>query len=330
MKKGTLQTFQVFQFTALEEDYECSMGNQPVSLEALRSLRILTVDAEYPKVDQDLARWVQACPRLLELNISVQGSQALARAERIFEMWQDRSHPIQLTLLERDNDGRGHGIARVVVGDQAFDHLGSSSTSLMGPVTSQEWRQGILAKIKFLHWQCDHISTPLTALTAALLDKAIEQNPRATTSLSLDISQLRQEHLPHVQNILQKSKLGHLHICCTAFDPGQANFVRQVLFSIQWQTLQSLAVSGANVDDWIQLFAGINRDETTASASLLDMQLYCLRIQGSGREPACLSHSSVLFVHQLVYLNPWIELVLENVRLQDQRDSDLLAESLRS
>lgn len=334
LENGTLQALQVFHFTALEEDRECSLGNQPVSLQALRSLRILTVDADYPKVDQDLARWVEACPQLLELNISVQESHALTRAERIFERWQDQSHSIQLTLLERDTDGRGHAIAKIVVRDQATDHLESTSTGLQGsgacPVTSQKWRQSVLAKIKISEWKCDHFSTPLTGITAVLLDMATKQNPWATTSLTLDISRLRQEHLPHVQNILKQSKLGHLHICCTAFDPSQANFVRQVLFSIQWLTLQSLVVTGTAVSDWIQLLAVINRDESTASASLLDLQLFSLRIQGSGKDRVYLSHSSMLFVHQLVYSNPLIELVLENVCLQDQRDSQLLAESVRS
>ncbi|KAI9238942.1 MAG: hypothetical protein BYD32DRAFT_460275 [Podila humilis] len=334
MENGTLQALQVFHFTALEEDRDCSLGNQPVSLQALGSLRILTVDADFPEVDRDLVRWVEACPQLQELNISVQESHALARAEIIFDMRQDQSHPIQLTLLERDTDGRGHAIAKVIIRDQATDHLESTSTGLQGsvayPVTSQKWRQSVLTKIKFLDWKCDHFSTPLTDLTAILLEKAIKLNPWATTSLSLDISRLRQEHLPYVQNILQQSKLGHLRICCTAFDPSQANFVRQVLFSIQWLTLQSLVVSGTTINDWIQLLAVINREESTASASLLEMQLFGLRIEGSTKEPVFLSHSSVLFVHQLVYSNPWIELVLENVCLQDKRDSDLLAESLRS
>lgn len=88
--------------------------------------------------------------------------------------------------------------------------------------------------------------------------------------------------------------------------------------------LQSMILSGAALNEWIRVLV------TFKEASLVDLQLQCLRIQGSGRLPAVLSHASVLCIHQLSYLNPLMDLVMKNVCFLNERDSEFVRGHLLS
>jgi hypothetical protein len=162
------------------------------------------------------------------------------------------------------------------------------------------------------------------------LDVATAQNPSVVFSLSLDISRLSKDGFAHVQNILQRSTLGHLHILCTPFHPTQADFVRRVLLSVQWSTLHSLVLTDTAVNEWIQLLDGIRKEEVAPSFFGLDLQLQCLEIQGSDKSLIHLSHSNMLFIHQLLHSNPRMELVLQNVCPEQEGGFDLVVELLRS
>ncbi|KAG0340564.1 hypothetical protein BG000_011692 [Podila horticola] len=299
---------------------------RPVALEALESLRMLIVDVNDLKIDHEIACMVRASPMLRELNISLRETRTLERVEKTLEIWHGRIGSLQLTLLERGVDGRGRSVCQAIVRGGLDRYLGGASVGLQGSnalrANSQEWRKGAPANIEFMQWSSDHVSAPLADTTAVLLDMGTEYNPSVLTSLVLDISNLSQDGWASVQNILQRSMLGNLHIVCTTFDLSLNDFVRQVLLSVQWSALQSLVVSGEAVNKWIQLLATISNDKATMITP--GLQLQCFRVQGSGKQLVRLSHSSVLFVHQLVYLNPAIELILENACLQDDRDTDLL------
>ncbi|KAI9238417.1 MAG: hypothetical protein BYD32DRAFT_413877 [Podila humilis] len=285
---------------------------------ALESLSTLKVDVDNLNIDQEVTCVVQASPQLQRLNISVQEDHILERIERTFDMWQGRSNPLQLTLLERQNDGRGHIVAKALVHGHSYGSLRGSASRLHGfdsqVASSQDWKRGTPTTVEFLQWNSDRVSHPLNDQAAALLDIATIQHSSIVTSFVLDISNLSHRGLTHVQNILQRSMLNCLHICCTPFDPSLTDCVRQVLLSVQWSMLQSFILSGEAVNEWIQLLV------TTTGISLPDLQFQSFRIQGSGRQFVCLTHSSALFVHQLKYWNPSMEVIPENVRLQDDRD----------
>jgi len=83
-------------------------------------------------------------------------------------------------------------------------------------------------------------------------------------------------------------------------------------------------LSGAAVNEWIRFLA------TFKEASIVDLQLQCVRIQGSGRLPVVLSHASVLCIHQLSYLNPLMDLVMENVCFLNEKDSEFVRGHLLS
>lgn len=93
----------------------------------------------------------------------------------------------------------------------------------------------------------------------------------------------------------------------------------------------ALILSSEPVNEWIQLLETIGSEKAPVGVPLLDLQLRSFSIQGPGKNPTNLSHPSVLLVHQLVNWNPLMKHVLENVCLQDQRDSDsdLLPDSFR-
>lgn len=321
LEKGTLRELQVYNLSAFDK-LSNTVFVKPVVLEALDSLQTLTVDVGDFDTDQVVTRVVQASPQLQNLLISLHESRVLERVEKTLAMWRCRSSSLQLTLLERDNNGRGEVVAQALIRGHAKSYPGKDNADLQGCNThstrSHEWNQGMPATAEFLGWNCDHVSAPLVDLTVALLDMATEQHPSVLTSFVLGISNLSQEGLSHVQNILQRSMLSQLQICCTAFDSSLTDFVCQVLLVVQWSTLQSLILSGAAVNEWIRYLA------TATGISLLDLQLQSFRIQGTGKQCVCLTHSSVLFVHQLKSLNPLMKVVLESVCLRDDRDSDLI------
>ncbi|KAG0032689.1 hypothetical protein BGZ82_006437, partial [Podila clonocystis] len=323
LEKGKLRELQMYDISAFDEDSN-GAGKTAVVLEALESLHTLTVDVGDLDTDQVVFRVVQASQQLQNLLISLPESRALESVKKTFEIWQGQSSSLQLTLLERDNNGLGHVVAQARIRGDANSCVAGDNADLQGCNTystrSHNRKQGSHAKAEFLQWSCDHIVTPLVDLTIALLDMATERHLSVLTSLVLDISSLSQVGLSHVQNILQRSMLGHIQICCTVFDPSLTDFVRQIVLAVQWGTLQSLILSGAAVNEWIRLL-------TTTGISMLDLQLQSFRIQGSGRQAVCLAHSSVLFVLQLMYSNPMMMVVLESVSLQDNRDLDLVGES---
>ncbi|KFH63286.1 hypothetical protein MVEG_10696 [Podila verticillata NRRL 6337] len=291
-----------------------------VALEALRFLRTLKMDVDDLTLHrEEIAQMLRASLQLQEVNISLQENCTLESIEKTIEMWQGRSSPLQLTLLEYDKNDRGHVIAQVIVSGHVFSHPGNSNLDFQESIghiaRSHKRRRVALSKIDFLQWNSDHISAPLTDVTASLLDMATERHPSVLTSFTLDISLLTRNGFFHIQNILRRSMLTQIHICCTAFDNASlSDFVRQVLLSIRWGTLQSVILSGAAMNEWIQVLA-------ITETSLLDLQLQYLRIQGTGKQPIALSHTSVLYFHELLYLSPSMELVVENVCLQDKRDS---------
>ncbi|KAF9375014.1 hypothetical protein CPB97_011750 [Podila verticillata] len=310
--EGTLQELQL---------HELWTRRPFVALEALYSLRTLRLDVNDLTIHcEEIAQMLQASLQLQELNISLQENRTLESIEKTVEMWQGRSSPVQLTLLEYDKNDQGHVITQVIVSSHVFSHPENSNIDFQGSnahiARSHKRRRVTVSKIDFLHWNSDHISAPLNDVTATLLETATERHPSVLTSFTLDISLLTRKGLFHIQSILRRSMLTQIHICCTAFDDASlSDFIRQVLLSIRWDTLQSLILSGATVDKWIRVLA------TATETSLLDPQLQYLRIQGTGKQPIVLSHMSVLYVHRLLYLSPSMELVVENVCLQDERDS---------
>ncbi|KAG0032916.1 hypothetical protein BGZ82_006330 [Podila clonocystis] len=108
----------------------------------------------------------------------------------------------------------------------------------------------------------------------------------------------------------------NLNIKCTLIQPSHANTVAQVLGSVQWLTLKSLALLGKYIDEWIELWP-----------TPCESRLLCFHIQGATPMQE-LSHSSVLFLQQLLFSSPLVELHFRNVQLQGQHDWLLVIDSM--
>lgn len=326
MKDGTLLQLQVRELWASEPF---------VALKALGSLRTLTVNVDDLNTHrEDVVHVFQASSQLQELIISLQERCTLESVEKMVEIWQGRSSHLHVTLVEHGIDGRSSIVTQVVVGGHPSSGLGNGEPELQESISRlakpDDVRTDTPSSIEFLQWNSDQFSVPLTDFTAALLNSATEQFQSVLTTFVLDVSSLNQTGLFHVQNVLQRSVLRRLHLRCTAFDPSLKDIIRHALLFVQWPVLQSLVLFGPTINDWIQLLVPLETDESTLSVFAREHQLQHLRIQGSGRQHIFLSHSSALFVHQLAYSNPSMELILENVSLQDNMDWDLLPKSLRS
>ncbi|KAG0038576.1 hypothetical protein BGZ82_011622, partial [Podila clonocystis] len=93
--------------------------------------------------------------------------------------------------------------------------------------------------------------------------------------------------------------------------------VSQVLASIRWSTLKSFVLSGDRIDEWINLWP-----------ASVESQMLCLAIHGTGSAPQELSHSSFLWIQQLIFTSQLVLLHFIDVQLQDDRDWMLIVESL--
>ncbi|KAF9322534.1 hypothetical protein BG006_002313, partial [Podila minutissima] len=171
-----------------------------------------------------------------------------------------------------------------------------------------------LLDIQFACWNCDHISDQLSDYSASILDMATRQHPSVLILLTLDTSQLSRAGLKSVQNILGRSSLKYLHISCTPFNSTMSESISQVLGSVQWLTLKSLVLSGDYIDEWIKLWPSSSQAP----------QLMHLLIHGTGSTDQELSHSSILFLHELVYRSPLQQFDPKNITVKEMHDWELI------
>ncbi|KAG0345351.1 hypothetical protein BG005_001330, partial [Podila minutissima] len=254
------------------------------------SLQRLTQDIYNEKEELELYRLVEKNIGLEALRISTAGRNVLHQVERISQLWPNSRSPLNLTLLERMQDTRARVVAQVVIGGEIFECL---------------------------HWDCDHIFSPLSDYEVAFVDLATQQHPSVLTLLTLDVSRLSRIGFACIEKVLRRSSLEHLHVIC-GFVPSQlSRSVSQILGSIRWTTLKSLALTGDNIEKWLQLWP-----------SAVSQRLLRLEVQGTELAQQELSHSTVLFIHRLIFMSPLVEIFIEEVLLQDKRDWALIVEGM--
>lgn len=299
-------------------DMEC-----PKAILSAGSLRRMTVDLDRQKFDRAFFHMLRTNSLLQELNISYGGQNVLYHAKQVVKIWSDTSKPLLLTLLDRTGDNRGRVIAQLTVNRGNDRELsGNRAIGIHGgdidPMIRERQRAlGGPVEIHFLKWDCDHISSQLSDYYAALLDITTLHHPSSLSQLRLNVFGLSRCGLSCVERILRQSCLEHLHIVCTPAHRRQFESITKVLGSVQWPRLRSLILSGDSIDAWIKLWP-----------THIAPQLLYLQIQGTGSAGQELSHSSTLFIHQLIYNNLLMELHLEHIHLQNKSDWMFLVESL--
>ena len=80
--------------------------------------------------------------------------------------------------------------------------------------------------------------------------------------------------------------------------------------------LKSLALSGSHIDEWIRIWMTRNSDTLLSACASEDvLRLRKLHLEGTGSVSQLLSHTSVLFIHGLVYVNSAAKVDLKKVDL---------------
>ncbi|KAF9375847.1 hypothetical protein CPC16_000501 [Podila verticillata] len=285
------------------------------------SVRTLTRCLFDKESDQELHRFVNADNEMRELDIWTGGRDVLCQVEFIGRLRRSCDNPLRLTLSDITRDYRGRIVAQMTLCaerrplerhpvleiDDAHDISTSDQESAPEPPMT----------IDFSQWQRDHLLSPLSDYHASFLDMATQQHPSILTSFFLDVSSRSRHCLTFIKNIIARSSLEHLVVVCTSFDPCLSKSVAHILQNIPWSTLKSLVLTGDRINEWIQLWP-----------RPIAPRLFCLQIQGTGSVTLDLSHSSTLFVHQIVVASPLVELGFENIQLLDGRDWLLLIEGM--
>ncbi|KAG0346278.1 hypothetical protein BG005_000853 [Podila minutissima] len=128
-------------------------------------------------------------------------------------------------------------------------------------------------------------------------------------SFTLDTTTLSQPDLARVQRIVSHCILERLVVKCDLIDLSMSDPVAKVLESVQWPVLESLRLSGDNINHWIQLLSKINTP-----------RLKTLQICGTKLVQQELSHASILSVERLIGTSSLMQLHFRYIRLQDQHD----------
>ncbi|KAF8929430.1 hypothetical protein BGZ52_002242, partial [Haplosporangium bisporale] len=274
------------------------------------SLHTLVVSLDDLQQGRDFFRTVQSNTMLQDLSVSHRGNDVLQYTDHIVRIWREFSCHFHLTLVDRMLDSQGRVFAELAINE------GNGSLSGSDALTKQEaWNLPV--DIEFVQWDCDHVFPPLSGNSASFLDMVTKQHPTTLTLLTLDVSHLSSAGLDSIENVLRRSNLEHLHIVCSSFDPSVSTSIAKVLGSIEWLTLKSLVLSGEYIDDWLQLWP-----------LPTDARLLCLQIWGTLPEDQVLAHSSVLFLHHLMFASPLVDLHLRLIRPHGNCDWSLIVEAL--
>lgn len=294
----------------------------PKTVVSSGSLKQLIQDLHDVESFREVYQLVHGNTGLQELCISTPGQHILDQFEHFAKLRHCSSGPLILTMIERMHDSRGRVLAQLVIGGRQCSRTevlkirsinSQSSQALLGQVPEQV----VPVNFHCLQWHCDHVFSPLSDYHAAFIDMMTQQHPSVLTHFTLDVSRLSRIGFTSIKKVLRQSNLGHLHVVCLPFDPRLSNAVSGILGSVQWSTLKSLVLSGDNINEWTELWP-----------SMVAARLLFLNFRGKESAQQELSHLSTLFIHQLVYNSPLIELYLMNVQLQDKNDWFLIIGSV--
>lgn len=301
-------------------EYFCKDMKSDRNVHFAGTVRELTVHFDDPQFDKGLSDAVQANNLLEKLNVSYYGQNMLYYTENVVRLWLNSSTTSQLTLIDRMRDTQGRVVARLArrCDSRILEAITAITPHDTGAYPNDHELQLDLSKdVEFLHWDCDHVFSPLSDYSASFLEMVTEQHPSVLTLFTLDTSQVSHQGLVSIQNILRRSRLEQLIIVCTPIGPRISDSVAKALGSVQWSTLKSLKFLGVHIDAWIRLWMSPHSNPFTPNATGDDLRLLNLHLQGAGSVPQSLSHMSALFVHGLIYASPSIEVHLENITMDE-------------
>ncbi|KFH65127.1 hypothetical protein MVEG_08608 [Podila verticillata NRRL 6337] len=305
----------------------------PKTLIAAGSLRLLTLNFLEQGFDiSELADFLYGNPQLEKINIMVRETDGLSQIDNFMKSRENLSSTHYLTLLECTKDSTGREVVGIVFHGPSSECLSSATLNHKAARqlnTARQPREHLWpSEFEVLKWVYDHVSSPLSDISASIIDVASNQHSSVLCFFTLNVSPLTSKGLFSVREILRRSRLAHLRIESMRFDPNLEGDIRQVLGAVQWPPLKSLVLTGDNIDEWLQLWAAIEDQHAEDHTSLFSLQLRHLEIRATGKAQQSLSHTSVLFLHQVIYSDPSVEFCLENMQFQEKYDSALITDAL--
>lgn len=285
-------------------------------------LRKLDVPSPFPDHLLRVQCILHHSPRLQGITLPAQVNSTLAHISFVSQQCHIPSHGIIVTLQHWANE-KWRVVAQVRLQNQDPQKAGirrstASKAYFAGKVDES------LVTVEFQDWKHDYVYDSLEDSGATLLDAATTTFPSVLKSFHLDVSALNRQGLDRIKDVLHRSALEQLHIQCVAIDPSLEQSVARVLTAAPWSTIKSLVFSGDKIDLWIHLWAKHGNLLSVDDEPFSGSQLMRLIIQGTGIAGQPISHESALAIHGLVYISPLLELNLENITFQDERDSCLV------
>lgn len=285
--------------TGITELYLSSHSKFP--MRELPFLKRLVIEPDAEGIFELLYKVMANNPKLEFVDIPTRELQVFDVVAIFFRTWPG-TQTVQVTLYEHDSGRDGALLVKLLI-------------------SRKRSNKGSYVAIAFLEWHYDHVSEALGDRDARVLDVATQSLNDSLVSLLLNTSLLSDYGLERMKRVLRQSDLESLSVDCGTFDPSLTSHLGQVLEAVNWSALRSLELSGDNVDGWIDLWA---KFASITNLAPFELQLLRLIIIDSGGQRQRLSHSSVLWIHNLIYLFSPVEVQLKNIKLLEAEDWELI------
>ncbi|KFH63753.1 hypothetical protein MVEG_10446 [Podila verticillata NRRL 6337] len=251
-------------------------------------------------VFESLYSFIKDTPELKSVDIPAQGHKVFVIITYLLRTW-PVARIVQVTLVEYNSKDDGLPLVKL--------HIG----------VNRNKRSAMAIRIK--EWNHDHVSEVTNSLSARVLALATKCPRTSLVSLALTISSLTGRGWKRMQRVLKRSHLEFLTIECGVFDPNLEHHLGQVLHSVNWSSLKSLDLTGDNINSWINIWAKYSNSNNLAP---FEAQFFSLSIVGSGGQEQRLSHSSALWLHNVIYLFSPASVYLKNIEMQEAWDWNLI------
>ncbi|KAI9233874.1 MAG: hypothetical protein BYD32DRAFT_439709 [Podila humilis] len=120
-----------------------------------------------------------------------------------------------------------------------------------------------------------------------------------------------------VRKFFSRCRLQEFVIVSTTFHPSMTEPIAQLLRSIQWSTLESLMLTGDNIDLCIPFLSDINAN-----------RLRNITLCGDETGQQTLAQSTALFLKKMISTNPLVRLIMVHLPLQNDKDWEVIIESM--
>ncbi|KFH62892.1 hypothetical protein MVEG_11416 [Podila verticillata NRRL 6337] len=183
-----------------------------------------------------LFQFIEDNPGLLSADVHTQQNTLFSAIEDFCSSWPRDSRTFSVTFFEQGLDQNGEVLATLEIETGFIDG---------------RYRQ----RLDIVNWTCGYIGEAVNDWGAMVLNSATRHTPTALLSLRLDISRLTDHGLESMSKVMEQSNLEQLFIECEAIDPSWEHLVLRILGEIRWSALNSLSLSGGNIDGWVRIWA---------------------------------------------------------------------------